>query len=221
MDNISEEQLKSQVEWKSCPPIPVPGNYFIDMVPKIDTTAHDGSIDQDYKSINTPFLELFPVDILKEMKEFFAPVNETWLRKDAQIDANYYQEQSFRNELIQRDETKNTIEDVFDYQKYIRESFDQVEEDLSGYNVIEEYPIFPSIEEEYALMNGNINVNDSFEIVKGESSLVDLCKSNGKEYHCTKQHTDDNLCIEIVNGKAYYTILRYVYKLEAIKKPTQ
>lgn len=213
-ERSKEDGLEKQIAWRKTPEPPVPGLYCMDMVPNIDTRAHDPSLDAAYRRIHTPFLEFFPADILKEMRGVCESAREPWLRQDEQIDCLYYREQSDRRDCIKRDETKQHIEDVKDYQKHVRDTFADIDTPLSGYEIVEEYPLFPSQASDLVLANGSIGNGQSFVNEGGESTLVDLCVIDGKKYECVKQSSLDNIVIEIKDSKAYYSVVSYVYKFK-------
>lgn len=208
----------SDVSFSKLPPAPVPGFFYIEMTPKIDIEQHCPSMDHLYKSIHTPITEMFPIDILEEMRTMEEGRGESWLRQGAHIDSTYYQEKSDRNELLMRDELKHNIEDVMDYQEYLRDTFATINEDLDGYEVEEEYPLFPS-NEQLILVTGLFQGEDASGFVHetSETSLVDKCVVGGKTYNSTKLHVEDKICIEIRDGKAFYSPIMYIYKFGNIE----
>lgn len=210
-----EQPPLDDVKFSKLPPAPVPGFFYIEMVPKIDIEQHCPSLDQLYKSIHTPITEMFPVDILEEMRTLEENKRETWLRQGTHINSTYYQEKSDRNELLMRDELKHNIEDVLDYQEYLKGTFATVNEHLEGYEIEEEYPLLPS-NDQFILVTGLPQSGESgstgFVHEASETSLVDKCIVEGKAYNSTKLHVEDKICIEIRDGKALYSPVRYVYK---------
>lgn len=218
MSKDTDEGLNGHLEWARGIEPPVPGMYYIDMIPNIDTQAHDPSLDKECRKIHTPFLDCFPVDILQEVRDVTAQSKETWLRKDEQIDSRYYREQSERRDCIKRDEANSYIEDVQDYQKYINETFNDIDMAIKDCEVVEEYPLFPAADGEIVLINGDIAAGESFVRESGESTLVDRCLVEDKKYECIKQSSMDNIVIEIKEGKAYYSHVSYIYKFNEVGK---
>lgn len=210
------ENLKKEVEFKKYPPPPIPGPFFMDMIPNIDTTVHSSSLDQNYKTIHTPILELFPVDILSELRALEEDDDVSWLKKETIIGSNYYQEKIDRNELLMRDEQKKSIQDVLDYQAYLDNTFNLIHQDLQGYEIAEEYPLVPD-DSKFAIVTGDINNNNNVQscvLEASETSLIDKCTVNKIEYNSTKVHVEDKICIEIKNGKAYFSDIKYAYKFK-------
>lgn len=210
-----EKSPKDEIEFSKLPPAPVPGFFYIEMTPKIDVEQHCSSLDQLYKSIHTPITEMFPVDILEEMRTIEESKREVWLRQGTHIDNTYYQEKSDRNELLMRDELKHNIEDVLDYQEYLKNTFAKANEYLEGYEVEEEYPLLPS-SDQLILVTGSIlsgeDCSKGFVHEASETSLVDKCTVGNKIYNSTKLHVEDKICIEIRGDKAFYSPIGYVYK---------
>ena len=97
------------------PPPPIPSFFYMEMIPNIDTQLHSSSLDSEHKSIYTPILDFFPVDIFDEIKEMETEKQDGWLIRASTIDSSYYQEKSERNEIFMRNESKLHIEDLLDY----------------------------------------------------------------------------------------------------------
>lgn len=210
-----EIQIKND-QFEKQTPMPLPGCFYIEMIPNIPTNSHSNTLDSDYKIIHTPITEMFPIDVLSEMRNIDEDKKETWLRPGTQIDSFYYQEKSDRNELLMRDEQKHTIEDVCDYQSYLQDTFDLIYE--PNEDIIEEYPLIAA-NKEFVIFSGDIKKGEMFRLEKGETSLVDRCVVNDlstgekKIFKSTKLHVEDKICIEIKEGMAHYSEIKYVYKL--------
>ena len=223
MDGSPLEELAGSTNWKKDPHPPVPGFYKIDVVPSVDMTSHDSSLDASFRRIHTPFFSFFPLDILQELQEFSKKDEKSWLRTNENIDGQYFREQSERRDLIKRDEVNEFISDVFDYQEYVLESFEAVNEQLNDMEIVEEYPLFPMPECEekerqtYALVYGAEGCGDVFEEVAEESSLMSICTSGTKRFKCVKQASDNAMIMEIRDGKTFYMDVPYVYKFKEIK----
>ena len=100
------EHIKD-LEFEKSLPAPIPGCFYIEMTPEIDTKSHSSALDSDFKKIHTPITEMFPIDVLAEMRNLENSKNETWLRQGTHIDSVFYQVKSDRNELLMRDEQKS------------------------------------------------------------------------------------------------------------------
>ncbi|ELA42625.1 uncharacterized protein VICG_00377 [Vittaforma corneae ATCC 50505] len=213
--NHEELRLKD-IEFEKTTPAPLPSYFYMEMVPNIDTRSYSNALDSDYKIIHTPITEMFPIDVLAEMRSLDDTKTESWLRQGTQIDSLYYQEKSDRNELLMRDEQKHTIEDVLDYQKYLQGTFEKVSDPVN--DIIEEYPLL-LCDDDYVIMTSDVENTGTFRLEKGETSLVDRCiiddqlNGSSKVYDSTKLHVEDKICIEIKNEKAFYSAIRYVYRL--------
>lgn len=209
---------KKDLKWANTPEPPVPGLYYMDMIPEIDYKTHDSSIDELHLRIHTEFNEFFPIDYMEEIRKLTNSSNESWLRQNKQIDEEYYRNQIERMDCIRRYEENTNIEDVFDYQSYLKESFTNINDELEGYEIEEEYPLFPSLKEEYFLAYGDIEEGNEFYNKKVGSSLVDTCLINEKEHELVKQSCNDNIIIEIQDGVAYYSEARFIFKIKKIEK---
>lgn len=212
----SEEIELKDIEFRKNTPAPLPGYFYMEMIPNINTRLHSNALDNDYKIIHTPITEMFPVDVLAEMRSLDDTKKESWLRQGTQIDTVYYQEKSDRNELLMRDEQKHTIEDVLDYQQYLQDTFERVNDHIN--DIVEEYPLM-LCDDEYVIMTGNFGNVSAFRFEKGETSLVDKCivcdqaSTDSMVFDSTKLHVEDKICIEIRSGKAFYSAIKYVYRL--------
>lgn len=208
------ESIEDKIEWKIRPEPPVAGFYHIELVPRMDTQSHDPSIDDDYRKIHTPWVDFLQIDVLEELQKLETSVQESWLRQNEQIDSRYYSEQSARRNAIKRDESNIMIGDIRDYQKYIEESFENVDKPLDGYEIVEEYPLFPSEGAPYILVSGDVAGSGVFINEGGKSTLVDRCIMDGAVYNCVKQSSKDNIIIEIKDGKAFYSFTEYLFKFD-------
>ena len=211
---MAEKNIASSLEWKVRPEPPVEGYYHIDLAPDVDLTEHDGSMDADFRRIHTPYIDFFPVDVLAEMQELSKTDSVNWLRKNEQIDSRYYLLRSERRNAIKRDVSNSIIGDIEDFQTRVLESFEKINEPLPEMDVVEEYPLFPADSDPYVLINGEICGEGEFALVKSEHSLVDTLKIGDREYSLVKQGIDDNMLLEIRDGKAYYSFAKILYKVK-------
>lgn len=207
---MTSEITIEKLEFDKSIPAPIPGYFYIDMVPKVDTKSHCASLDKDFKKIHTPITEMFPIDVLAEMKILGSSKGESWLRQGTQIDSVFYQEKSDRNELLMRDEQKSHIQDVVDYQSYLLETFNQSKEKLD--DVIEEYPLVPT-SMRYSLFSGQTEKSGEFKLEKSNTTLFEKLITDQTVYNSTKVHIEDKICIEIRDGVAFYSPVAYLYRL--------
>lgn len=211
------DKIKKKIEFVKMPPPPIPGMFYMEMIPNIDIKEHSPALDQDYKSIYTPITTFFPIDILMEMKEMEKNNDSSWLKKSNNIDSTFYQEKSERNEIFMRNESKSNIDDLLDYTLFLRDSFEVVNEPidletLGNENIVEEYPLVPE-EERFVMLTGNFdNKSKNFKIYPSDTSLIDRIECNGESYNGTKLNVDDKISIEVKNGKAIYSFIKCVYK---------
>jgi hypothetical protein len=155
---------------------------------------------------------------MDELRKISSLNKESWLRHDEQIDSRYYRKQSDRRDCLKRDVANNYIEEVQDYQKYVRESFVSVDSDIEGLEIVEEYPLFPSFTDLYVLVNSKFEVGESFENKMGDNLVVNRCSVGDKTHEFIKQSCNDNVILEIRDGKAYYSFVDYVYKFREVPK---
>ncbi|KAI4292611.1 hypothetical protein PAPHI01_1885 [Pancytospora philotis] len=214
MEPPTHEELEQAIKWKTVPEAPVPGLFRMEMQPNIDIQAHDGALDPAYRKIHTSFLDFFPVDVLAEMEKISEPSSEAWLRHDEQIDSKYYRDQSDRRDSIRRSGVNDCIEDVKDYQAVVKASFDEVEQPLAGYDVEEEYELFPAVDSKIVVGTGRLGDGGRFVNKAAGSSFVERCAIGDTDYECIKQSSVDNIIIEIRDGKAFYSIVPCVYKFK-------
>jgi hypothetical protein len=207
---MSEELSLDQLEFEKKLPAPIPGYFYIEMTPKIDTKSHSSILDDSHKKILTPITEMFPIDILQEMKNLEESKPENWLRQTSHIDSLFYQEKSNKNELIMREELKSHIREVVDYQSYLKDTFKDVKEYIE--EIVEEYPLVPS-SVNYSLFVGQNESTGEFKLEKSNTTLIDKMILENTSYDSTKLHMEDKICIEIRDGVAFYSPVSYLYRL--------
>lgn len=212
---MAKELSLGQLELEKTIPAPIPGYFYIDMVPNIETQSHCSSLDQNFKKLHTPITEMFPIDVLGEMKSLEEPKPESWLRQTTQIDSVFYQEKSNKNELFMRDELKNHIQEVVDYQSYLNDTFNDAKEFID--DIVEEYPLVPS-SIQYSLFVGQNEKIGEFQLEKSNTTLVDKLIMKDSSYNSTKLHMEDKICIEIRDGTAFYSPVSYLYRLNDLDK---
>jgi hypothetical protein len=207
---LTEEEIKKNLNFEKTIPAPIPGPFYMEMTPQIDTKSHSSALDADFKKIHTPITEFFPIDVLAEMRNLENSKNETWLRQGTQIDSLFYQVKSDRNELLMRDEQKSNIQEVLDYQSYLVNTFEQAKEHID--QIEEEYPLVPS-SIEYSVFVGQKESTGEFKIEKGETTLFDKLILDNSVYNSSKLRMEDKICIEIRDGVAFYSPISYLYRL--------
>ncbi|KAI5150946.1 hypothetical protein ENBRE01_1798 [Enteropsectra breve] len=207
--------FEEMIKWEYDCPAPLPGPFYIDLIPNVDMNKHDDSQDDNFQKIHTDFAEFFPFDILDELAKMDEKNNESWLRPGELIDSHYYKEQTERMNMIKRDIAKNTIDTAFNYIKYLKESYEAVDDPVpSGLSIMEEFPLFPDADSEYALLNGCPENAHEFVSHGNASTFIDRCSIDGEDYKCIKQSCDKNIVIEIRDKKAYWADVSYMYKLD-------
>lgn len=221
--NKEFEKLKEKINFVKLPPPPVPGPFYMEMIPNIDLKTHSSALDQNYKSLYTPITTFFPFDILKEIKEMEKDKTETWLKRSSNIDSVFYQEKNERNEIFMRNESKSNIEDLLDYNAFLKESFDAVMEVLDcdkfrNNYIVEEYPLVPE-QNSFILITGAFDdtKDKSFIIEPSETSLIDKVETENTTYNSTKLNVDDKICVEIRDGKAFYSFVKCIYKFSRLE----
>lgn len=230
---MKEKLSIKDLEFYKDVPAPVPGYFYMNMIPDsssnhtgidnpfLNSRKHSSALDADHKRILTPITETFPIDVLKEMLDMENQESSTWLRKGTQIDTVFYQEKSDRNQILLRDEFQDTIKEVVDFEKYLEDTFEQVKVPIS--DVVEEYPLVPSKEVFSIFFGITDNQSPVVNIESGSSTLVDRCKISdldGKEinqFDCTKLSIEDKLCLQVKDGKAYFSPVTCIYKLSKSK----
>lgn len=209
MTKTEQEVAPINLSFAKPTPAPLPGYFYMEMIPDIPASHHSPALDSSYKHIHMPITQAAPIDVMSEIRECTDKNSESWLIQGAQIDSVYYQEKSDRNELLMRDEQKHAIQDVLDYQKHLVETFDRVNDKTPG--IVEEYPLLLA-EEEAVVVSGADG--KTFSVEDGETTLVGRCTVDGETvYESVKLYVEDKICIEIRDGKAYYMPIKYVYKL--------
>jgi len=182
------------------------------MVPSTDTTSYDSALDNEFKKIYTPFIDSVKIDIIEEMLNLENTNDEPWLRKDDQIDLEYYKNQSERMDNIKREEIRNEVNEVVNYQEYVKNTFGKVSKPIAGLDVAEEYPIFPDHERVLSLGIGVKRFSSEFESIAAKSTLISECKIDDSPYSYTVHNCEKILALEIRNGRAYYRFVDRIYK---------
>lgn len=215
MENIDKDEIKNIINLKKYPEPLIPGLYKIDIVPNIDIKKHDNSIDDDFYKIHTLFTTFFPIDFLEEIRKLENNnVADSCLRKNEQIDNVYYRKQSDRNLIFKRAKEYLEINNLKNYQKDVAESFETINEELSSYVIEEEYPLFPNKNDTYVVVNKTFEEGDFFINKENQSSLIKACVVKEDNYNYMKQMSDDKIIIELKDGKAYYSNIKYFYKFK-------
>ncbi len=218
-DNISIknknniEDLKKAFYLKKYPDPPVPGFYKIDLLHNLDLKKHDGSIDHHFRKIHTSFTKFFPVNFIDEMRKLEIKDTEPWLLKNQQIDEIYYRQQIERKSIFKRAKEYLEINDLKNFQDDVALSFTNINNDPPhGYEIIEEYPLFPNSTNNFVLINQAFTEVDNFVNKKDESSLVKVCSVGDAIFKYIIQYCKDKILIEIRDGKAFYSNVKYFYK---------
>ncbi|KAF9764627.1 hypothetical protein NGRA_0414 [Nosema granulosis] len=206
MDSKSENQkisqLSSNLEWQYDIPDPVPGMCYIEPKLKQDFKKHDDSLEHAIPpTIHTNPLELFDIDYMGIILN------------------------SIENrECVNLPELKTiSKEKDFDYQKYIQESFEDVNiidhpHDKS-IGVKEVYDVFPgSRNSDLQIIQTdstiNINLDSEFKIEDCvNSNLYKKAVFQGNKYKCVKYKNSQYLLFEIEGDKIYFYGVDGIYRL--------
>ncbi|KAL6120897.1 hypothetical protein NUSPORA_02290 [Nucleospora cyclopteri] len=207
--NDNDKKLLN-LQWFTMPPTPVPGLFKMQMEINVDTTTHCDAIDKDYRNVYEDPMDILNIDVIDELIEFNKKDEKQWLKKDQSIDKGYYARQNERSEVFTRYAQSELLEKIFDYKEALKESFEKVNEQDS--DVVESYPLFPSNEDNFVMIAGADFDFNSY--TNNESdSVVNKIQINNKKYRLTLQNVDEYICINIKEGKAFYSFMKYIHKL--------
>lgn len=200
-ENNKHQKIISNLEWQFDIPDPVQGMCYIEPKLKHDFKPHDDSLEHLIPpTVHLNPLELFDIDYMGIVLSSFVS-----------------------KEDIKLPESKQFKDQDFDYQKYIQESFDDVNDiehpiDKS-IGVKEIYDLFPShdtsdlqiIQSDNSI---NIQKDSQFSIENcPNSNLYKMAVFKDCKYRCVKYKNSDYLILETEGDKIYFCEVDGIYRL--------
>ncbi|AFM98591.1 hypothetical protein EHEL_070640 [Encephalitozoon hellem ATCC 50504] len=219
----NHKKLEESICWANSPPAPVPGMCYIEPQIKRDFTSFDGSLEKVVpRQLYTDLLDAMDIDFMGMVIDHIEGTTRSIGHTNKAL-----RDLEKRTEALERERIKESVSRIFDYQKYIQESFEDVEDTIvhpmdSNIKVEEAYSLFPGHGEEHVIIQSdNIDFQkSSFSILEEESSQLfrKACMSDGRAFACLPQRVDDFLVLYIKNGNAYYGEVSALYKLQEPRK---
>lgn len=220
------KELEESICWANSPPAPVPGMCYIEPQIKRDFTSFDGSLEKAIpRQLHTDLLDAMDIDFMgMVINHIEGSVQST---KGLDHPSETLKDSERRTEALERERIKESVNRIFDYQKYIQESFEDVDSTIihpvdKDIQVEETYNLFPRLDEEHVIIQSdNIDFQKaSFSILEEESSQLfrRACMSDGRTLACLPQRVDDFLVFHVKNGNAYYSEVSTLYRLQEPRK---
>ncbi|KAM0672152.1 hypothetical protein CWI42_080620 [Ordospora colligata] len=217
-----ERMLEQEVCWANAPPAPIPGMCYIDPEIKRDFTSFDASLDHIVpKQLHTDLLDALDIDFMELVMKDMDEVHE---KTEECIGTN-----ENKNEIFERERLKIRMSKIFDYQKYIQESFEDVNTIVHPTNksikVEAVYDLFPDTNAKSVIVQSACTelTECTFSIEQDESSslFAKALMTNGKILTCIPQRTDEYIALHVDNDAAYYTSMTTLYQLQEQRKQTK
>ncbi|ADM11825.1 uncharacterized protein Eint_070610 [Encephalitozoon intestinalis ATCC 50506] len=214
-------ELEESICWANAPPAPTPGMCYIEPQIKRDFTSFDGSLEKIVpRRLHTDLLEALDIDFVEMVMDYIEREASSTGKPGHRLGASSGLER--RGEALERERIKKSMSKIFDYQKYIQESFEDVntivhptDENIKAEEV---YSLFPSTEDESVIIqsDGIDFQKDSFTILEEGSSQLfkKACMSDGRVFTCSPQKIDNLLVLCIRDGNAYYSEASTLYRLQ-------
>ena len=202
---------ETKLNFNTKPPVDLPGYFLMDVsfIEKKDLKRHDDSLDEEYKYIYEDPLNF--INILQELNECVTEERKEEIYKNAEvIDKDYYAKQNERSEVFLRHAQQSRLKRIFNFAEFLKESFDLVRE--TDDDVVESYELIKSNEDDFIMIVGE---SEPFTEYKNERSttVVNKITVKGRPYNLTKQKADKYICINIKEGKAYFSEMKSIYKI--------
>lgn len=200
-ENEKYPDIISNLEWQFDIPDPVPGLCYIEPKLKHDFKHHDDSLEHLIPpTVHLNPLELFDIDYMGIVLSSFVS-----------------------KEKIKIPASKHNKDQDFDYQKYIQESFEDVNDiehpvDKS-IGVKEVYDLFPynnSSDIQVIQSDSSINIQKDAKFSIEDcpnSNLYKMAVFDDNKYRCVKYKNSDYVILEAEGDKIYYYEVDGIYRL--------
>lgn len=226
-----QEEIEKGLCWANSPPPPIPGMYYIEPQIKHDFSSFDDSLEGVIpKEIHTDLLEALEVDFMKIVMEHDSNTGglkkESWSGRLDQISDQSFGIQEKRSEVLEREKVNRNMKELFDYQKYIQESFEDVSSITHPINanikVEASFDLFPESNIENILIQSDcmeLFPNTRIEVEEdGFSRLFNKARMpDGSVFACFPQRINDFIVFSVRDGRAYYSEIPTLYRLQEYK----
>jgi len=215
-----ERMLDQEVSWANAPPAPIPGMGYIDPKIKRDFTSFDGSLEDVVpKQLHTDLLDALGIDFMELVIKDIESVQEKAAEECTVANDN-------KNEVFERERLKISMSKIFDYQKYMQESFEDVNAIVhpidKSIRIEAVYELFPDTNAESVIVQSECEdvTECTFSIEQDESSslFAKVLMADGKVFACLPQRTDEYIALRVEDGVAYYTSVTTLYRLQEQRK---
>ncbi|KMV65791.1 hypothetical protein M970_070620 [Encephalitozoon cuniculi EcunIII-L] len=220
------KELEESVCWANAPPAPTPGMCYIEPQIKRDFTSFDGSLEKVIpRQLHTDLLDAMDIDFMKMVMDHIEAL-DTPGPEDPRDRHAMPRDQEKRGEVLERERIKKSMSRIFDYQKYIQESFEDVNTIIHPLDerirVEEVYDLFPGPGgSDVIVQSDGIDFQKtSFSISEEESSRLfrKATMDDGRALTCSPQRVDNLLVFHVKNGHAYYSSISTLYRLQEYRK---
>ncbi len=215
MTREKEKIEAASLEWNVEIDPPLPGFYKMNVEIKKDLKEHDDRLDDDFKMIYSDPMSVLGISVVDELVNLENPVSSpSFLRDTNVMDQKYFMKKNEREEVFKRHEQKSQLEDLFNYQEQLKNSFKEIQNVEEGEeDVVETYPLFPSIRDNFIMITGANNLEFNNYKNLDVDGIVNRILVNGEKKNLILQKADTYLCINIKEGKAFYSYCEYIHKM--------
>lgn len=231
MDLGEKEDVEKDICWANTPPPPIPGMYYIEPQIRRDFTTFDGSLEKMMpRRVYTDLFDALEIDFMRivmESEEGGKEMGEGTRRSDRECEESVGQQER-RGELLRRERVKRDMSSIFDYQRYIQESFEDVEDIAHPSNkdakVEAVFDLFPDTSVSHVLVQGECSGMEAgmdLEISEDRGSRLfnRIRMPNGDVAVCLPQRIENFMSFQIREGNAYYSDVGILYRLQEQRRP--
>lgn len=216
------KEIEESICWANAPPAPLPDMCYIEPEIRRDFTAFDGSLEDVIpRRLHTGLVDALDIDFMgMAMRHIDGGCGGQDPGLSGPCD-EFPKDPERRSTEMERERVKKAMSKIFDYQKYIQESFEDVESPVhpldKSIGVLEAYSLFPETSEDRAIVQ-----SDGFALQEGLFSIEEDGDSklfarasmpDGSVLTCLPQRVDDFLVIHVRDGNAYYSEVSTLYRL--------
>ncbi|OQS54007.1 hypothetical protein EHP00_2724 [Ecytonucleospora hepatopenaei] len=207
------------IKFNSLPPVDLPGPFLMDIELKepFEFTSQCDALDDDFKCIYQDPLDFINIlEELNNLEEEKIDENKNIFKKEEIIDKEYYAKQNERSEVFLRYSQADRLKHIFNFSTFLGQSFklvDEKQENDPEEEIVEEYDLVKSNQDDFIMIAGECEPFAEYEFNDNGSSIVNKITVRGRTYNMTKQTADKYICINIKEGKAYFSKMKNMYKI--------
>lgn len=210
MDSSAKDSIEKSIRWANAPPPPMPGMCYIEPEIRRDFSSFDDSLEALFpKQLHTDLLDALDIDFMRIVMEHDEPTQPRAASEDK------------RGDILEREKIKRDMKELFDFQKYIQDSFEDVDDIVhpadSSIGVKAAFDVFPADIENVLIQSdcADLLPGALFELAEGPSQLFSkIAMPDGSMLSCLPQRISDFVSLHISDGKAYYSDISTLYRIQ-------